>query len=136
MMQSNFLISKAHSWLTDKNNFHDLDQVEPTDFMKTGEITNNTFLFAYNPNFKFETDIKDLSNITDNELLDIRDSIRHVVANEAISNILANRISDIASESNIFIDLCINRYIENDRIQYLDSPLYLTYHFRFPRLDN
>ena len=116
-------IAEVHFWVT-KDEEKLGKEVYPTDFMKTGEITKYPFLFAYDPDFKFESDSNDMEKVCDN--------IRHIVADNAISNLIARKITDLVSKPgmSVFIDLHINRQMENRQVTKIE-PHNHTYQFIF-----
>ena len=55
-------IAKVHYWVNDKKEMG--KEVYPTKFMQTGEITKYPFLFAYDPDFEFESNSNDMKKVS------------------------------------------------------------------------
>ena len=115
-------VGEVHFWVNDKEEMKKKEY--PTKFMKTGEITKLPFLFAYYPDFEFESNSNNMEMVCNN--------MRHIVADNAISNLMAHKITDLVSKPgmSVFVDLCINRQKENNQLAYID-PHNHTYQFRF-----
>ena len=115
-------IAKVRYWISDG----ELGEEEyPTDFIQTGKVTKIPFSFAYKRDFEFKAVSIDMERVCDD--------IRHLVADNAISHLMACRITELASKPgmSVFVDLNINRRRVDDRVLYDMNPYNHTYQFVF-----